>query len=143
CLRADHDDLHNLALSPDGRTVAAGGQGGVAHLWDTATGKALHPSAGHTGSILSLRYSADGKTIASGATDGTVRLWDARTGQERKLRDRGEWIGWVAFSPDGRTLAADDAGDAFSLWDVAAGSVVRRVAGHKGGTSALAFAPDG
>jgi WD40 repeat protein len=53
-----------LALSPDGKRLAAGGQKGILDLWDVASGAA---SALHTGHgeqdvrVLSIAFSPDGK----------------------------------------------------------------------------------
>src|SRR5262249_17473594 len=70
-------DVHCLAFSPDGRTVAWGSKADpLVHLLDVATGKERHAFAGHEGGIVSLTFSADGKTLVSGSTDTTLLVWD-------------------------------------------------------------------
>jgi WD40 repeat protein len=70
-------DVHSLALSPDGRTVAWGSNADpLVHLLDVATGKERHAFEGHSGGIVSLTFSADGKTLVSGGTDTTLLVWD-------------------------------------------------------------------
>src|SRR5205823_5939894 len=75
-----------LALAPDGKTLALGGdrRDPVIRLWDTASGKRVGRFGGHAGAANVLAFSPDGKTLASGEPDTTVLLWDvarARLGQ--------------------------------------------------------------
>src|SRR5207302_3963489 len=61
-----------MALSPDGKVVAAGGQHDIS-LWAPATGKRLR-RLGPTGLAQALAFSPDGKYLA--AADGKkARLW--------------------------------------------------------------------
>jgi RNA polymerase sigma factor (sigma-70 family) len=70
-------ELHCLALSPDGRTVAWGGKADpLVHLLDVATGNERHAFEGHSGGITLLTFSADGKKLVSGSTDCTLLVWD-------------------------------------------------------------------
>lgn len=58
-----------LALSPDGRTLAVGGDAGTLQLWDTATQQPLGrplPTPGE--SIDTLAFSADNGTLYAGGT---------------------------------------------------------------------------
>ncbi|KAF9909739.1 hypothetical protein BX616_011051 [Lobosporangium transversale] len=70
----------SLKFSPSGKQVAAGSADGSVNLMDVETGKLLHPSKGHTQSVLDLAYSPDGHFIATSSADDTVRLWDPETG---------------------------------------------------------------
>jgi WD40 repeat protein len=94
-----------VALSPDGRRLAASGD--HVKVWDVTTGQELHSLRGHTGWIRTLAFSPDGRRLASGSLDGSVKLWDLATGQEAfGFHAQARQIWSVAFSPDGWRLAA-------------------------------------
>jgi WD40 repeat protein len=81
---------HCLAVSPDGKTLAVGEDGGLIRLWELATGRQRGNLKGHQGAIASLSFSADGKRLASGSGDTTALLWDltsAATGGQRPTPD--------------------------------------------------------
>jgi WD40 repeat protein len=65
-----------LTLSPDGRTLASGGEDRMIRLWETATGRELARWEAHDSGVTALAFSPDGKTLASGGGDGTLKLWD-------------------------------------------------------------------
>ena len=102
--------LESVAISPDGRTLAAAADDGTISLWDVATRRRLgRPLAGHDGAVHDVAFSPDGKRLASGGDDGTVRLWDvadASTDRPSAPPARRSAINGVAFSPDGTTLAS-------------------------------------
>jgi serine/threonine protein kinase/WD40 repeat protein len=73
-----------LAISPDGRLIAAGNKGvadapwekrAAIRVWDTKTGAEKAVLLGHTDWILDLVFSPDGKGLISASKDGTVRSW--------------------------------------------------------------------
>src|SRR5262249_20613518 len=141
----------HLTFSPDGRTVAAGGQDGSVNRWDVDTGEPKEPWWRWQGRDLRpVAYSPDGRLLVSGGRDGTVQLLDAATGQ-RRHPSRGPATGQslpffctLAFSPDGRTLAAvGDAPNApLRLWDVES-KAERALTGHTGHVLGLSFHPGG
>jgi hypothetical protein len=65
-----------VAVSPDGRTVAAGDWSGDVSLWEVASGKLRRRMPGHRGQIFSLAYSPDSRLLASGSMDRTALIWD-------------------------------------------------------------------
>jgi RNA polymerase sigma factor (sigma-70 family) len=132
-----------LALTPDGKWLAAGLQGGLA-LWETASGKPLHTRVTYRSEVRALALAPDGKTLAAGLKSSAVQLGDVRTGKGlRLLLGHREEVSAVAFTPDGKVLASACRAGAIVLWDPADGKELRRCAGHRGGVSALAFLPDG
>ena len=76
---AHPDGVHCVAFSPDGSTLAGGGDDGV-RVWDSQTGALIHTLTGHTDDVISVAYSPDGSILASGSRDNTVRVWDTQTG---------------------------------------------------------------
>jgi WD40 repeat protein len=114
--------VQRVALSPDGKVLAAGGgdtRGGELKLWDVEAGKELGPLPGYSDSLYALAFSSDGKLLASGDSSYRVTLWDVNDRKGVATFKVREYAHALSFSPDGKTLVV--AGDReVKLWDVAA-----------------------
>ncbi len=69
------DCFYNVAISPDGQTMASSGADNTVKVWQIATGQLLQTNIGHRGLVISVAFSPDGKTLASSSIDGTIKLW--------------------------------------------------------------------
>src|SRR5262249_46787245 len=73
-----------LAFSADGKMLAGVG-GGVARLFETASGKEISSNPrGHRNGVSSVAFTPDGRTLISSSWDGSVRLWDTATGKQQQ-----------------------------------------------------------
>lgn len=136
--------VSSVAFSPDGRTLASGGDDRKIMLWDIQTGglQKLIESY-HSIAVLSVAISPDGTMLASGGADEAVKLWDPRTGKlNGTLKGHRGMVNTVVFSPLGRTLGSGSSDGTIKLWDPQIGSLIRTLkAGEDVDT--FVFSPDG
>jgi hypothetical protein len=112
-----------IALSPDGRTLAAPDDKGTVWLRDPSNADAPPARLPHPEPIESLLFSPDSRTVLTwGTSSGAARLVDAASGSERHRWDRGAEGRRLlaAFSPDGRALAMAMPDNSILLHDTAA-----------------------
>lgn len=143
-----------VALSPDGATLASGGErDNNVLVWDIRTGQCRHVLTDHTGIIHGLAFSPDGQILASASYDRTIRVWDVRTEHAiATLTGHTSAVMAVAFHPGGTILASGGASASVDypghdrtvrLWDVRTMSPVITLGRHHGTVSGVAFHPDG
>jgi RNA polymerase sigma factor (sigma-70 family) len=112
----------SLLFTPDGRALVAGGDDGLVHFWDVATGttqRTFGESAGRDGHVFSLAVSPDGRSVAAAYDGAAVRLWETASGQQRARYEghRGA-VTSLAFSADGTLLASGGTDRIAMTWDV-------------------------
>jgi WD40 repeat protein len=136
--------INQIALSPDGKTLAAGNENDI-EIWDVEPWRRRQTLSGHSKEVGSLVFSPDGSLLASGAHD-SVRLWN--TSDWKQLH---EWSsGWTAdlgFSPEGKHLAAAIFGrvnrNSVFIWDALTGKEAEAPELIDKPVTCIAYSPDG
>jgi WD40 repeat protein len=137
------DQVMAVAVSSDGRRVAAGGgtaagSGGV-WVWDAQTGEAAWSANDIAKEVLAVAFAPDGSSLAVGAADGQVLIRDAKTGRvARTLAGHAGGVTSATFSADGKTLICGQGYGGARVWDAQTGRLVQTC--RADGTRAEAFA---
>jgi WD40 repeat protein len=116
-------DIHCLAFTPDGKTLASSDHQGHTFLWDLSTRKLRATLRHPRPHVRSLAISPDGKVLATSADFDDILLWRVDTGKPcgrlKKGPVREPWH--LVFTRDGKSLVAahDSRQGELNLWDLA------------------------
>ena len=152
----------SLAFNPAGTILAAAAADGTVRLWNPATGMpAGKPISGDGPSNLPVvAFSHGGKTliiddgVSLAAGDGSVRLWDPGSGNALSPPLNADTLrataGPAVSDPTNQVFTLRATDGARRIWDLRLGILItypkinpRPDLSLGGGTSALAFSPDG
>ncbi len=135
----DHDAaVRTVALSPDGRTLASGGDDHQVVLRVLATGETSGLRR-HVGAVRSVQFDASGTKVVSTSDDGSIRWWTVPDGGWLTgLISRTHPFFAAALSPDGAWFAAGG-DESVSLWNLP----LPPLTGHTSPPDGIALSPDG
>jgi serine/threonine protein kinase len=93
-----------LALAPDGKTLALGGESNFVELWDVQSEKRTANLRGHPGNVFSLAYAPEGKRLAVGSSN-KIWLWDLEPERHQdNLEGHSRNVTRIWYGHDGKTL---------------------------------------
>lgn len=144
-----------IGFSPDGLTVATGGDDQTVRTWDAETGAAIDTFAGHASVIRGLVFTP-GLDVLSIADNKSAYVWDtnpewtlAQTiGSPDSAEQLADRVTALDFSPNGQLLATGSGEPSRSgelkIWNVADGKLVKEIKEpHSDTIFGLEFSPDG
>ncbi len=127
-LRRGSDEPVDIAVAPDGNTIAEATEKGTLNLW-SIDGSSRPPVRVTRSPLTAVAFAPSGRELAVGANDGSVSLVQLGSPKPKPKRFgnvNGKTVGRkavksasaVAFAPDGRSVAAAESANA------AAGTVI-------------------
>jgi WD40 repeat protein len=128
------------AFSQDGRLIVVGGNNGIAHIWETESGKYIKAMAVLPAPVHAIAFSPDAKMLLVGGSDAAAAqrvvgavLWNIESNKVEKIFRHDQVVTALAFTPDGRTIMTSsdgvvDGGDGYvRLWNAVTGEQLRTI----------------
>ncbi len=151
-----------LAISADGRHLAAACRDGQVRVWDTNSWTTVASLPARTGEGVQVAFSPRADLLAYGVAEHGVRVWDLHSMSElASASGHAAPVTGVVFSPDGSRLATASADRTIRIWRVppdvactmmapandpsppASLELERTLSGPEGAVTTVAFGPDG
>ena len=151
-LEAPDYAVYDLAFSPDGTFLAAGGQDGFVYIWqhddaETTGWKPFTRLDADSWHIQQLAFADGGKKLVATTTDNGIRLWDMPAGTEIAMPDaeplRDQPVMALAVSADGALFATGSNDGTVALRKAADGTLVRTMPSQDVLIGSLTFAAGG
>ncbi|KAJ7060856.1 chromatin associated protein [Mycena amicta] len=151
----------SVAMSPDGRFVAAGSLDNIVRIWDTSNGMLIERLRGHRDSVYSVVFTPDGRGVVSGSLDKTLKYWDVsglaakaaakKEGVKEGIVDKSaqctrdfvghkDYVLSVAVSHDGQWIVSGSKDRGVQFWD-RGGVVHAMLQGHKNSVISIDLNP--
>ena len=118
-LESGSPSVSAIAVSPDGKTIAAGDD--YLCLWNIETGRALcEPLEGH---VFCLSFNSSGNRLVSGSYKNHVTIWDIRSDginahiESVELRGHSSYVLDVSSSPSGTLITSASDDGTLRVWD--------------------------
>jgi glucose repression regulatory protein TUP1 len=143
--------ITSVAVSPNGKYIAAGSLDRAIRLWEVETGKALETLEGHRDSVYSVAFAPDGRHLISGSLDKTIKVWqlDSADALHRgtckyTILGHKDFVLSVAGTPpDGRWIVSGSKDRSVQFWDSLTGTTQLMLQGHKNSVISVAISPTG
>lgn len=139
------DRVTCLAVSPDGKLLAAGGGAptleGEVRIYELPQLKRVAdlPTA-HSDTVYGLSFSPDGKLLASAGADKFVRVWEVPSGKPVKgMEGHTHHAMDVSWKSDGKLLASAGADNTVRVWTYETGEQARSITGHSNQVNRVMF----
>ena len=118
-------DVQCLAVSKDGRWIAAGTIWGNVFVWDARTHEKVfsHRQDSQCKDINEVDFSPDSTRLVAASDKGTASIWDISTRKRVQKLRHGDWVTAAKYSPQGDRIATATP-DSIRVWDSNNGSLL-------------------
>lgn len=111
-LEEPEDVVYALAVSPDGKLLAAGAADNRLYVWNREDGQPVVTRDEFQGWVLAVAFSPDGSLLATGSADRSAVVWQVDGWQPHARIPLNGPARMVDFTPNGRAIVGIEADNA-------------------------------
>ncbi len=129
---AQTKNVVSVAITKDGKKVAAGSVDSTIEIWDVATQKRTMKILAHNAPVCCLKFIQNGKYLLSASHDGYIKLWDTTTGENIKVyKPHSQPISEIDISPDEKLVLTAAYDNVIGLYNIASGDCIYQYQLHE------------
>ena len=139
-------NLHCVAFSPNGRSLAVGGgdpsESGSVEVFSWPAGKRMATLDGHGDSVRSIAWPDDARLLTA-SIDREIKLWDLG-GTDNAIstyKGHSRSVNAICLLENSNTLVSAGADQSLRVWDLESATLKRSLNQHTGPVRALALRP--
>ncbi|MEM9218233.1 MAG: NB-ARC domain-containing protein [Cyanobacteria bacterium P01_F01_bin.150] len=139
------DDIHKIAVSPDGKRMASSHSNGQIRCYELPSATLQRVILAHENWALALGFNADGTILFSGGDDGILNQWDMTTGDclKRFIPSSSYSIWNLVVHPQDTWVAISGHNKNISVLDCQTGRCLKTLYGHTGSVFSICLSQDG
>ncbi|QDT10467.1 WD40 repeat domain-containing protein [Planctomycetes bacterium K23_9] len=137
--KCDCKDLRTVAYRGDAKVLAVAGRSGDLHLFDPQSGSVAFEGPTHKGRIQDIEFWPGSGQLASVGDDGTAVVFDSKSMKQVNRIQVSTCKLYAVSILDRDHIAVAGSDNAIRIVDINEGATVRKLEGHQGSISALAF----
>jgi len=150
-LTSHTQEVCGLSWSPDGTTLASGGNDNMLCLWDAATSSTSRPRfslTDHQAAVKALAWSPHERNLLAtggGTADRSIKFWNTQTGSLLNSIDTGSQVCALQWNPHQKEILSSHgfARNQLSLWKYPTMAKIKDLEGHTSRVLHMATSPDG
>lgn len=150
-LTSHTQEVCQLTWSPDGKTLASGGNDNKLCLWDVATSSTATPRFelnDHQAAVKALAWSPHERNLIAsggGTADRTIKFWNTQTGSLLNSIDTGSQVCALQWNPFEKEILSSHgfARNHLCLWKYPSMAKIKELEGHSSRVLHMALSPDG
>jgi cell division cycle protein 20 (cofactor of APC complex) len=150
-LTSHTQEVCGLSWSPDGTTLASGGNDNMLCLWDAATSSTSRPRfslTDHQAAVKALAWSPHERNLLAtggGTADRSIKFWNTQTGSLLNSIDTGSQVCALQWNPHEKEILSSHgfARNQLSLWKYPTMAKIKDLEGHSSRVLHMATSPDG
>jgi hypothetical protein len=137
------DEVLALAVSKDGKRLAAGGCDRLIRVWETEKWSLEQTIENHADWVLDLCFSPDGKYLLSASRDKTAKVWDLSAKEPvATFPGHQEYVTGVTVHPNGKMGISCGRDRQIRMWNLASDAKqIRTAGGHSDFVEKVRFHP--